>query len=167
MFDCEYTTPVGVLSPERVGYCEGAGHWSWESGFEVRLCYYWVCCWTQLWLVKASFLAFFYTLFYGLPQYRKAWWVVVIFTVLAYLGCWIAGWVEVKMSPLWSRFRSRPCRDKSAKVTTGDSCAAWFFRTGESNPAQPRSFQLAVRRCSMRGGYVTDTRYTSSEGLLG
>ena len=46
--------------------------------------------WTVLWCVKASFLAFFYTLFEGLPRYRKAWWGVVIFSFLAYVGCWVA-----------------------------------------------------------------------------
>lgn len=46
--------------------------------------------WTVLWLVKASFLAFFYTLFEGLPKYRKAWWAVVVFSFLAYVGCWVA-----------------------------------------------------------------------------
>ena len=46
--------------------------------------------WTVLWLVKASFLAFFYTLFEGLPKYRKVWWAVVVFSFLAYVGCWIA-----------------------------------------------------------------------------
>jgi hypothetical protein len=46
--------------------------------------------WTILWLVKASFLAFFYTLFEGLPKYRKMWWGVVVFAFLAYAGCWTA-----------------------------------------------------------------------------
>lgn len=46
--------------------------------------------WTILWLVKASFLAFFYVLFKGLPLYRRLWWGVVIFAFLAYAGCWIA-----------------------------------------------------------------------------
>jgi hypothetical protein len=46
--------------------------------------------WTILWLVKASFLAFFYTLFEGLPKYRRIWWAVVVFAFLSYAGCWIA-----------------------------------------------------------------------------
>jgi len=46
--------------------------------------------WTILWLVKASFLAFFYTLFEGLPKYRRIWWGVVVFAFFAYAGCWIA-----------------------------------------------------------------------------
>ncbi|KAG0645363.1 hypothetical protein D0Z07_9041, partial [Hyphodiscus hymeniophilus] len=46
--------------------------------------------WTVLWLVKASFLAFFYHLFDGLPVYRKIWWGVMVFCFFAYSGCWIA-----------------------------------------------------------------------------
>ncbi|KFY17143.1 hypothetical protein V492_00876 [Pseudogymnoascus sp. VKM F-4246] len=45
--------------------------------------------WTVLWLVKASFLAFFYKLFDGLQVYRRIWWVVVVFAFLSYVGCWI------------------------------------------------------------------------------
>lgn len=46
--------------------------------------------WTILWSVKASFLALFWRLFAGLPDYKKWWWAVTTFTVLAYLGCWVA-----------------------------------------------------------------------------
>lgn len=46
--------------------------------------------WTILWCVKASFLAFFYTLFEGLPKYRRAWWGIVVLTFLTYVGCWVA-----------------------------------------------------------------------------
>ncbi|KFY34375.1 hypothetical protein V494_06825 [Pseudogymnoascus sp. VKM F-4513 (FW-928)] len=45
--------------------------------------------WTVLWLVKASFLAFFYMLFDGLQVYRRIWWGVVVFAFLSYVGCWI------------------------------------------------------------------------------
>ena len=45
--------------------------------------------WTVLWLVKGSFLAFFYKLFDGLPTYRRMWWIVVVFAFLSYAGCWI------------------------------------------------------------------------------
>ncbi len=40
------------------------------------------------------------------------------------------------------------------------------FRTGESNPAQPRSFELAVGLCLMRGGYVTDTPVRRAYGSV-
>lgn len=46
--------------------------------------------WTTLWCVKASFLAFFYTLFEGLPNFRRAWWCIVVFTFLTYVSCWVA-----------------------------------------------------------------------------
>lgn len=51
--------------------------------------------WTVCWCVKASFLALYYRLFDGLPNYRKMWWFVVVFAALAYAGCWIASaWVQ-------------------------------------------------------------------------
>lgn len=45
--------------------------------------------WTILWCVKASFLALFWRLFDGLPSYRRLWWMVVVFSFFAYVGCWI------------------------------------------------------------------------------
>ena len=46
--------------------------------------------WTVLWCVKYSFLALFWRLFEGLPTYKRLWWIVVVFSALAYVGCWIA-----------------------------------------------------------------------------
>lgn len=46
--------------------------------------------WTVTWCVKATFLSLYWRLFDGLPMYRKLWAGVVVFTVLAYVGCWIA-----------------------------------------------------------------------------
>jgi len=46
--------------------------------------------WTVLWCIKASLLALFWRLFEGLPSYRRVWWVVVVFCILSYIGCWIA-----------------------------------------------------------------------------
>ncbi|EXJ84958.1 hypothetical protein A1O3_05633 [Capronia epimyces CBS 606.96] len=46
--------------------------------------------WTVLWCVKASFLSLYWRLFDGLTHYKRIWWAVVVFTVLAYFGCWIA-----------------------------------------------------------------------------
>lgn len=43
--------------------------------------------WSVLWFVKASFLALYFKLFKELPHYRKAWYVLAVFTVLAYAGC--------------------------------------------------------------------------------
>lgn len=44
--------------------------------------------WTVLWCVKASFLSLFYRLFDGLPNYRRLWWAVVLFSGTSYIGCW-------------------------------------------------------------------------------
>ena len=46
--------------------------------------------WTITWCVKASFLALYYRLFDGLPAYRRLWYGAVVFTVLGYIGCWMA-----------------------------------------------------------------------------
>lgn len=46
--------------------------------------------WTVTWCVKGAFLSLYWRLFEGLPAYRKMWVVVVVFTVLSYVGCWIA-----------------------------------------------------------------------------
>ncbi|MCJ1405675.1 hypothetical protein MMC11_008904 [Xylographa trunciseda] len=49
-----------------------------------------VLFWTTLWAVKWSFLMYYKKLFIGLPGHmQKCWWAVVIFSVLAYLGCWV------------------------------------------------------------------------------
>ncbi|KAI7677075.1 hypothetical protein KC319_g4094 [Hortaea werneckii] len=51
--------------------------------------------WTVLWSVKASFLALYSRFFRSKPRYRRAWWCTVVFTALAYVGCWIASaWVS-------------------------------------------------------------------------
>ncbi|MCJ1413432.1 hypothetical protein MMC19_007537 [Ptychographa xylographoides] len=48
-----------------------------------------VLFWTTLWAVKFSFLLYYKKLFVGLPGHmQKCWWAVVIFSLLAYLGCW-------------------------------------------------------------------------------
>lgn len=49
-----------------------------------------VVFWSVIWCIKSSFLALYYALFDGLPQYRRAWYVVAGVTVLAYIGCWMA-----------------------------------------------------------------------------
>lgn len=46
--------------------------------------------WTVTWCVKASFLALYWRLFDGSPDYRRLWWPVSVFTALAYVGCWFA-----------------------------------------------------------------------------
>ena len=43
--------------------------------------------WTCLWAVKASFLAFFKRLTTNVRFHYAAWWVIVVITALAYIGC--------------------------------------------------------------------------------
>ncbi|KAL2163552.1 hypothetical protein VTH06DRAFT_5610 [Thermothelomyces fergusii] len=43
--------------------------------------------WTVLWSVKGAFLALYWRLFRDLTWYRRAWFVLTAFTVLAYGGC--------------------------------------------------------------------------------
>jgi hypothetical protein len=46
--------------------------------------------WSVLWAIKGSFLALFWIISDGLPQYRRAWWATTSFAILAYIGCWLA-----------------------------------------------------------------------------
>lgn len=43
--------------------------------------------WTCLWVVKASFLAFFYPLSNGLKWDRRLWYAVTAFCVIGYIAC--------------------------------------------------------------------------------
>jgi hypothetical protein len=59
--------------------------------------------WTCLWLVKASFLAFFHRLTNNLRLYIRAWWCIVIFTAIAYI-------ISMITYPLsCSSFKPREC----------------------------------------------------------
>jgi hypothetical protein len=46
--------------------------------------------WTCLWSVKASFLAFFLRLTHNVRGHYVAWWIIVVITTLAYIGCVIS-----------------------------------------------------------------------------
>ncbi|KAJ5118463.1 hypothetical protein N7448_010170 [Penicillium atrosanguineum] len=46
--------------------------------------------WSVLWAIKGSFLALFWIISDGLPHYRRAWWAITIFAIVAYIGCWLA-----------------------------------------------------------------------------
>ena len=46
--------------------------------------------WTELWTIKAAFLCLYYSILKDDKKYRLLWWFVVAFTLLAYVGCWIA-----------------------------------------------------------------------------
>lgn len=43
--------------------------------------------WTVLWSVKAAFLALYFRLFVDLTFYRRVWYFLAVFTLLAYGGC--------------------------------------------------------------------------------
>jgi hypothetical protein len=43
--------------------------------------------WSSLWMVKASFLAFFWRLTHQLHAVRNVWWAVAVVTALSYIGC--------------------------------------------------------------------------------
>jgi hypothetical protein len=45
-----------------------------------------ICFWTCLWMVKASFLSFFYPLSEGLIWERRLWYAVVAFVSLSYIA---------------------------------------------------------------------------------
>lgn len=47
-----------------------------------------VLFWTEIWVVKISFLIFYWNLFIGLPDQKFGWWVASGFTAVAYLLCW-------------------------------------------------------------------------------
>ena len=66
--------------------------------------------WTILWGIKASFLALFWKLFEGLKGYRRWWWGVVIFTGLAYIGCWLASALNCHPPDLYFKFGNGPDR---------------------------------------------------------
>jgi len=46
--------------------------------------------WTILWCVKASFMAIFFRLVKPFVVFRRVWYCVAVFTLLAYVGCWLA-----------------------------------------------------------------------------
>ncbi|KAI9742522.1 MAG: hypothetical protein M1835_003043, partial [Candelina submexicana] len=46
--------------------------------------------WTTVWAVKISFLIFYRRFFEGLKNHMIAWWAVLIFALVAYVGCWVS-----------------------------------------------------------------------------
>jgi hypothetical protein len=60
--------------------------------------------WTVLWCIKASFLALFFRLVKTLPVYRRVWYGIVGFCVIAYIGCWLAS--ALTCSPPSDYFRA-------------------------------------------------------------
>lgn len=60
--------------------------------------------WSVLWSVKASFLAFYWKLFDGLPKYKKWWLMVAVFAFASYVGCWIASAMTCHPASLYFKF---------------------------------------------------------------
>jgi hypothetical protein len=63
--------------------------------------------WTVLWSVKASFMTVFFRLVKPFPIIRRLWYCVAVFTVLAYIGCWLAS--SLTCSPPSDYFRAGTC----------------------------------------------------------
>ena len=75
--------------------------------------------WSVTWSVKGSFLALYYRLFDGLPQYRRMWYVAVVFSICAYIGCWMAS--------VWT------CHPPSTYFQFGNDCPSPDNITGYAN----------------------------------
>ncbi|KAH8802220.1 hypothetical protein F5882DRAFT_284772 [Hyaloscypha sp. PMI_1271] len=63
--------------------------------------------WTVLWCVKASFLALYYKLFRELQIYRRLWYILAAFTLLAYVGCWVT--LATSCHPITNFFKFNQC----------------------------------------------------------
>lgn len=66
-----------------------------------------VLFWTVLWCVKAGFLALYFKLCRDLPIYRRAWYTLAVFTLLAYAGCVVS--LSVSCGPITNFFRFGMC----------------------------------------------------------
>lgn len=47
-----------------------------------------VVFWSEIWAVKVCFLMFYRSLFTGLPEHMRGWWLAVGLTVITYILCW-------------------------------------------------------------------------------
>ncbi|KAG0650869.1 hypothetical protein D0Z07_2442 [Hyphodiscus hymeniophilus] len=66
--------------------------------------------WTILWCVKASFLALYFKLFRELRIYRRVWYTLAAFTLLAYVGCCIT--LATSCHPISNFFKFEQCNTK-------------------------------------------------------
>jgi hypothetical protein len=66
--------------------------------------------WTVLWCVKASFLALYFKLFRELPMYRRAWYILAVFTFCAYVGCWVTLFTSCR--PISNFFKFLQCNSE-------------------------------------------------------
>jgi rhodopsin domain-containing protein len=73
--------------------------------------------WTVTWLVKASFLAFYWKLLEGLFLYQKIWYGICVFAFLSYVGCWISSVLNCDpISDYWNFGTSTSCLRPVSKV---------------------------------------------------
>ena len=80
--------------------------------------------WSNLWMVKASFLAFCWTIFHPSPKFRKAWWVLVVYTFLSYwpivlAQLWQAGDPSQYANPDAFQTFQATAGNRSASIVTG------------------------------------------------
>ncbi|KAI4086576.1 MAG: hypothetical protein LQ344_007439 [Seirophora lacunosa] len=47
-----------------------------------------VVFWSEIWAVKVCFLMFYRSLFTGLPEHMRGWWLAVGLTMITYILCW-------------------------------------------------------------------------------
>ena len=65
-------------------------------------------CWLYGAQVKASFLAFYWKLFNGLPKYKKWWMIVSVFVFASYIGCWISSALTCHPASVYFKFGTQP-----------------------------------------------------------
>ncbi|KAL4971700.1 hypothetical protein BDW66DRAFT_155416 [Aspergillus desertorum] len=81
--------------------------------------------WTILWSVKASFLMVFWTTTDHLPLYRRWWWAIVVFSFLAYVGCWLASALNCHPPSAYFKFGqcSKPIDQRGSLISISYSTA--------------------------------------------
>ena len=57
--------------------------------------------WSTLWAVKLSFLCIFQKLVDGLSTYTRAWWGVMAFTILTFVGCVVSAFTSCSSMQAW------------------------------------------------------------------
>lgn len=68
--------------------------------------------WTVLWSIKAGFLALYFKLFKELTIYRRVWYGLAVFTLLAYAACWAS--LAVSCGTLDNFFRFNQCSSEQS-----------------------------------------------------
>ncbi|ORY58206.1 uncharacterized protein BCR38DRAFT_468857 [Pseudomassariella vexata] len=72
--------------------------------------------WTTLWCIKGSFLALFFGLVKPITLYRRLWYGVVVFTVGAYIGCWLGS--TLTCDPPLDYFKPGKCNSPKERWLT-------------------------------------------------